>query len=238
MPEPYHHGDLKEALLAAAFRVLDAESLRAVTLRRLAREAGVSHAAPYHHFPDLDALLAGVAARGFDVLREEMSERSAGEEAGPLGRLQAAGATYVTFAVTRPELFRLMFSGRWRDLSGHPGLREAERRAFEALQAMIVGARGRREGDAQVVAAAARAAWAMVHGIAMLLVDGRIDTPPGMGPVEAAEQLTREVTAVLGTGLRSLSSSRGWRPSGRSPTGDGINRPRATERRPRPPSAG
>jgi len=204
MLERYHHGDLKEALLAAAFRILDAESLQAVTLRRMAREVGVSHAAPYHHFPDLDSLLAAVAARGFDDLREAMTTRAAEAEPDPFRRLQAAGTAYVTFAVTRPELFRLMFSGRWRDMAGHPRLREAERRAFAALQELIVGAGGRGDGESQTVTAAARAAWAMVHGVAMLLVDGRIDTPPGMGRLASAEQLTREVTSVLGRGLRSL----------------------------------
>jgi len=202
--ERYHHGDLKEALVAAAFRILDAESLEAVTLRRLAREAGVSHAAPYHHFADLDSLLAAVAARGFDVLRDAMTTRTAECGPEPFRRLQAAGTAYVAFAVTRPELFRLMFSGRWRDLAGYPGLEAAERRAFEALQELIVGARGRGGDESQTVRVAARAAWAMVHGVATLLVDGRIDTPPGEGRLASAEQLTREVTAVLGRGLRSL----------------------------------
>ncbi|MGD8279487.1 MAG: TetR/AcrR family transcriptional regulator [Gemmatimonadota bacterium] len=204
MSGSYHHGDLREALLAAAFRVLDAESLQAVTLRRLAREAGVSHAAPYHHFPDLDSLLAAVAARGFDKLREAMTTRTAEAGADPFRRLQAAGTAYVAFAVTRPELFRLMFSGRWRDMAGHPGLESAERRAFGALEGLIVGARGRGRSESQTVRVAARAAWAMVHGVATLLVDGRMDTPPGEDRLASAEQLTREVTAVLGLGLRSL----------------------------------
>ncbi|MFC1661520.1 TetR/AcrR family transcriptional regulator [Gemmatimonadota bacterium] len=204
MHERYHHGDLREALVNAALRTLDAESLEAVTLRRLAREAGVSHAAPYHHFPDLDSLLAAVAARGFQILRGEMSGKAVGAVTEPFPRLQAAGTAYVTFAVTRPELFRLMFSGRWKDMARFPDLQEAEHLAFGALQEMIVGAMGRGGGRPHVVAAAARAAWALVHGIAMLLVDGQMVMPPGKGPVESAEQLTREMTTVLGTGLRSL----------------------------------
>lgn len=200
----YHHGDLKEALLDAALRTLDAESLKSVTLRRLARDVGVSHAAPYHHFPDMDALLAAVAARGFRSLREEMGKKTAAAESEPFRRLQAAGTAYVTFAVTHPELFRLMFSGRREDTTAYPELQEEERQAFGALQELIVGALGEGENRSHVATWAARAAWAMVHGIAMLLVDGRIDTSPSMGPVESAEQLTRELTTVLGRGLRSL----------------------------------
>ena len=199
----YHHGHLKEALVDAAIRTMDAESLQAVTLRRLAREAGVSHAAPYHHFPDLDALLAAVAARGFFLLREKMSGDEPGTKTEPFRRLQAAGTAYVSFAVSRPELFRLMFSGRWRDTTGYPELQEAARLAFSALKEMIGEATGQGDGPSHLVSAA-RAAWALVHGIAMLLVDGRIDTPPGKGSVEWAEELTREVMTVMGSGLRSL----------------------------------
>jgi AcrR family transcriptional regulator len=200
--ESYHHGDLKEALVDAAVRTLEAESLQAVTLRRLAREAGVSHAAPYHHFRDLDALMAAVAARGYRVLRAAISGRSSAD-ADAFGRLQAAGRAYVAFAVSRPELFRLMFSGRWRDTKGYPELQEEERLTFRALEELMVGATGPGEGTSRVTAAA-RAAWALVHGIATLLVDGRIDTPPDGDPVEAAEELTQELMLVLGRGLRSL----------------------------------
>jgi AcrR family transcriptional regulator len=201
--EFYHHGDLKEALVDTALRTMEAESLQAVTLRRLAREAGVSHAAPYHHFQDLDALLAAVAARGFRLLRGEISANSSGIETDEFRRLQAAGTAYVSFAVSRPELFSLMFSGRWRDTKGYTELQEEENLAFEALEKMMVGATGRSSGPSQITAAA-RAAWALVHGMATLIVAGRIDTPPKKNPLESAEQLTQEVMAVLGTGLRSL----------------------------------
>lgn len=202
--ERYHHGDLRTALVDAALRTLESETPQAISLRGLAREAGVSHAAPYHHFADLDALLAAVAARGFQILRDDMSRTSVEAEPDPFIRLQAAGTAYVTFAVTRPELFRLMFSGRWKSGGGSSELREAEDSAFETLERMTAGAVGSDEERAGAVSTAARAAWAMVHGIAMLLVDNRIETPAGRDPVEAAEQLTREMTTVLGRGLRSL----------------------------------
>ena len=201
--QSYHHGDLKEALVDGALRIMDAESLKALTLRRLAREVGVSHAAPYHHFKDLDALLAAVAARGFRLLRAAMSRKGPEAEVDAFRRLQAAGKAYVTFAVSQPELFRLMFSGRWRDTSEYPELQMEERLALGALEEMIAGATGVSDAPSQI-ASAARAAWALVHGIAMLVVDGRITVPPGKGVMESAEQLTQEAMGVLGKGLRSL----------------------------------
>lgn len=199
----YHHGDLREALIDAALRTLETDSLTAVSMRRLARDSGVSHAAPYHHFPDLDALLAAVAARGFRLLREEMEREAVVPRSDAFRQLQAAGTTYVSFAVSRPELFRLMFSGRWREVGDYPELEEAERLAFGSLQQMIAGATGKPAGTGST-RTAARAAWALVHGTAVLLIDGRIDLPPDMTALEASEHLTRELTAVLGKGLRSL----------------------------------
>jgi AcrR family transcriptional regulator len=201
-PSSYHHGDLRESLVESALRILEVEPVEAVTLRRLAREAGVTHAAPYHHFPDRRALLGAVAARGFQDLHAEMTGRT-GSGGDPFTRLRAAGTAYVTFAVEHPELFRLMFSGRWKDSTDPPGLREAETRAFGALQGMLGEALpDGLERSEQVQAA--RAAWAMVHGAAVLLIDGVLDMPPGLDPTEAASRLAEDLTGVLGRGLRSL----------------------------------
>ena len=175
MSERYHHGDLREALIGAALHLLEAEPLGAVTLRRLAQEVGVSHAAPYHHFPDLNALLATVAARGFTMLREAMASGAAAADPEPFPRLQAAGTAYVTFAVARPELFRLMFSGRWKDVGRYPELEAAEGGAFADLQRMMLGAMGRTDDvEERTARPAAVAAWATVHGAATLLVDDRL----------------------------------------------------------------
>ena len=98
-----------------------------------------------------------------------------------------------------------MFSGRWREMSQYPELREAEVSAFADLQHMVHGALGRKDdAEESAIRPAAVAAWATVHGVATLLVDGRIDLPPGSDPQEAAERLTLDVTTVLGRGLRSL----------------------------------
>jgi AcrR family transcriptional regulator len=162
----------------------------------------VTHAAPYHHFSDRRALLGAVAARGFQDLYDAMTARTEGGD-DPFAQLRAAGTAYVIFAVEHPELFRLMFSGRWRDSAEHAELREAETRAFAALRGMLEVAAPLGHDQSELLSAA-RAAWAMVHGAAVLLIEGGLDTPPGSSPREAASRVARELTGVLGRGLRSL----------------------------------
>src|SRR6266850_4711197 len=97
----YHHGDLRAALLQTAGKVLEKEGLGELSLRELARRAGVSHNAPYRHFPDRDSLLAALAAEGFALLENEMRGLGA----------RAMGEVYIRFALQHPQRFRLMFGG-------------------------------------------------------------------------------------------------------------------------------
>src|SRR5271167_202611 len=112
----YHHGDLRAALVQAARTILETQGLATLSLRGAARAAGVSPAAPYHHFPDKQALLDAVAAQGFDALTAAMTTRMA-KETNPDARLEASGVGYVVFAVENPALFGLMFGAREQKLS-------------------------------------------------------------------------------------------------------------------------
>jgi AcrR family transcriptional regulator len=105
----YHHGDLRRALLDAALEVLSAEGASALTLREVARRAGVTHAAPYRHFADKQTLLAAVAEEGFRMLTAEMLERSVPLKDDPVRALQAIGLAYVRFATTERAHFQVMF---------------------------------------------------------------------------------------------------------------------------------
>lgn len=181
----YHHGDLQSALIEAGLVVLERDGLDALSLRAVAREAGVSHAAPYHHFADKTALLAAIAAHGFDLLHEEITGRATGS---PADRLQVAAVTYVGFAAENPELFRLMFSGAVSPPDSHPDLQAAARRAYGHITTSLPDE------------TAAVAAWSLVHGLAMLLLDAQIGgTIPSRS---AAERRAREVTEVFWEGLR------------------------------------
>lgn len=149
----YHHGDLPAALLRAAGRTLEKRGIGALSLRDTARQAGVSHNAPYRHFSDREALLAALAAEGFAMLRERLRGKPARE----------MGEAYVRFALERPQRFRLMFGGVLPPAS-HPQLGAAAQAVHEAL------AEAFRELPRPELAAAA--AWSLVHGLAHLLLDG------------------------------------------------------------------
>jgi len=173
-----------------------------MSLRAIARGVGVSHAALYHHFPDRDALLAAVAAEGFVALRQAMLDRAQSSDGPPLTRLQEAGVAYVLFAWGHPNLYRLMFSGLIADRDSYPELQSSADAAYTALGQLLSRTRGKSHGKGEPMAdhPASRAAWATVHGLAMLLIDGRIGA--GVTTRRAVETVTREVTTVLGRGWR------------------------------------
>jgi AcrR family transcriptional regulator len=166
-PAPYHHGDLRGALIAAAQAIVESGGLAALSLRAVARRAGVSPAAPYHHFPDKQALLDAVAERGFDALTAAMTERM-DRASGSAARLDASGIGYVAFAVANPALFSLMFSHVGQNPAAGQTLELARQRAYGVLQqaadAASPGAKASPEECLRL--------WAMVHGIAKLTLEG------------------------------------------------------------------
>jgi AcrR family transcriptional regulator len=193
--QPYHHGSLRDALIAAAEELLEEQGLDGVGLRAIARRVGVSHAAPYHHFRNADALLAAVASDGFRRLGDAMRGAATATAEGELERLRAVGVAYVLFAWDHPALYRLMFGplmGREEPtFLKEAGLR-ARRVLLEELAAVGVPAASQEWVGG--------AAWALVHGHALLLLDGLVGPPAPTRDAVAA--LTQGVLAVLGRGLR------------------------------------
>jgi hypothetical protein len=182
----YHHGDLHEALLLAAKRVADREGLAGLTLRAVAREAGVSHAAPAHHFGDITGLLSELAAIGFQRFRSAMTEAAAKAKTAGTSEGEARAKAYVGFARDNRCMFQLMFRAEKLDYQ-RPMLQEASIQAFENL-ARAVGAKRHEDvsPDHLTLPQAAEIArlWSMVHGFALLYLDGRLNTimaglPPG-----------------------------------------------------------
>jgi AcrR family transcriptional regulator len=198
---PYHHGDLHVALLAAAERVLERDGLPGLTLRAVAREAGVSHAAPTHHFGDLTGLLSELAAIGFRRFNAAMIA-AGNSETHPLMKAMARAKAYVGYAQARPGMYGLMFRTERLDMT-RPSLHEAATASFEGL-ANAVGAGGRNEkltGDALEAltldqAAAIARAWSLVHGFTTLLLDGRLKDilhrlPEGIGVDQLLDAMLR-----------------------------------------------
>jgi len=159
---PYHHGDLRNALLESARAILEEESVGAISLRAVARKAGVSHAAPYRHFPNHEALLVELAAEGFAELRRGIAEAGA-MPAEQADRITNVGAAYMRFVAQRPALARLMFGPQLPNRLAFPKLAEA------------ADAVGDEIGKALEDSALGLAVWAAVHGLAMLVLENVID---------------------------------------------------------------
>lgn len=158
----YHHGDLAPALRQAARVLLEEEGLEALSLRSVARRAGVSHAAPYRHYASHESLLAELAAEGFDELRREL--RVAGSAPGALDeRIAHIGAAYTRFAARHGALLRLMFGSALPHRAAYPALAGAADSVGEEI------------GNALDDSVLGLAVWATVHGLAMLILEDVID---------------------------------------------------------------
>src|SRR3981189_3229764 len=172
---PYHHGALRDALLEAAERVLERDGLQGLTLRAVAREAGVSHAAPTHHFGDLTGLVSELAAIGFRQFNAAMAVAGSIEGSG-LQKAMARAKAYVAYAQAHPGIYGLMFRTERLDMT-RPSLHEAASASFAGLAGAIGASRHepiREEALSLEQAAAIARAWSLVHGFTMLLLDGRL----------------------------------------------------------------
>lgn len=175
---PYHHGDLRRTVIKTAMGMLDEEKGWQFTLREVARRAGVSHAAPYKHFPDKAALLSEMARLGFDRLRETLEalppSKSVRDE------FISTARAYVEFGKANPALYRLMFGAD----AGEATDVHLSERALAAFGVMIdLLERGQRSGVLRKrdTRGQAAACWALLHGITMLTIDGLL-LPQKVGP--------------------------------------------------------
>jgi AcrR family transcriptional regulator len=175
-PKRYHHGSLPEALLAAAETVLLRDGIPGLGLRAIAREAGVSHTAPKHHFGDMTGLVSELAAVGYGRLSDAMRNAAAAHDE-LRARRNAIAHAYVHFAYDNPAMFGLMFRNEMIDMQ-RPVLNDAAREAMRVMAA-IIGAKNAPPDDAPVSltgteAMRITAAWGYVHGLAILLIDQRL----------------------------------------------------------------
>ena len=177
----YHHGDLRAALIAAGLQILEeGAEPAALSLREAARRAGVSAMAPYRHFADKDALLVALATVGFEMLAEALRQADAARDAR--AALDAQGIAYVAFACDHPALFRLMFGAKAPAKTGP--LAQASDATFNVLASRVSSISG-----GAMVKDEALAKWALVHGLAMLAVDGQLQMFDET-PVALAERIT------------------------------------------------
>lgn len=189
----YHHPDLRPALIQAAVEIIAKHGSRALVLREVARRAGVSAAAPYRHFADRESLIAAVAEAGFRELYDEMREHMARAKGDHQAALTACGVAYVLFAIDHPAHFQVMFTD---ELAGeHPSLDEASSEAFAVLRAAVANGQDAKVFRGSDSSGPALAAWSLVHGLATLVVTGRVTKPPSVAA------LTRQVIDLCVEGL-------------------------------------
>jgi AcrR family transcriptional regulator len=198
-PRPYHHGDLKSAVLVAAERIVETEGVDALTLRAVARMVGVSHTAPKNHFGDLAGLLSELAAVGYRRFGAALSRAMDDAGADPRQRIKAMGLAYVAFARAYPGLFLLMYRSDRLDMNC-ASLRDAIEDTRQSLKNATTSTAAGKPLPPLQLAARATASWALVHGFAMLLLDGRLRhtlaSLPGEADANALLEAVLDVTRV------------------------------------------
>jgi AcrR family transcriptional regulator len=202
-PSPYHHGNLGPALVEAALALLDETQDWAFSLREVARRAGVSHNAPYKHFPEKRDLLAAVAARGFEALTERTLSSLEGLTDAS-ARLLACGRAFVAHGIANPALYRLMFSAALTSLdAGRPPIEKAAAAKARAIvdaavaDAVRSGALPSSMANPRESAAASLAMWSLLHGLTMLAIDDFV------GPPKDVETLVDPMLNALLNGIAS-----------------------------------
>ena len=192
----YHHGDLRRVLLDASLALVNEAGVAALSLREVARKAGVSHNAPYHHFPDKGRLLAAIALEGFEKMAAEM-EQSATRSLPPRARLEQCGLAYIRFALACPAHFRVMFRPELASPEDNPEVIAASSRGFAQVISAVVACQ-----DAGLVAPGdpmpyVLTCWSAVHGLASLWLDGPLSRDPkGFG--KSPEKLAQVLVTTLG----------------------------------------
>lgn len=170
----YHHGDLKNALIKAGGEILAQEGVSALSLRKVAREAGVSHSAPYAHFKDKQALIAAISMEGFKHLLAQLQKAEVTYQHDPAKLLVEASWVYCQFALQETDIFKVMFSGILEKEKDYPELVGVVQKTFGVVVRVVnicQTAGILRNGDTQLTA---MTIWAQIHGLLFLYLEGQI----------------------------------------------------------------
>jgi len=170
----YHHGDLKNALIQAGVEILSKEGIEGLSLRKVAQRAGVSHNAPYSHFPDKQSLIAAISTEGFKQLYEELDTAVSTYANDPKRQLQEGAWAYVQFAMSNTDTFKIMFSGVLDKEKEYPAFVEISQKTFHRVVDIVRACQ-----DAGILSATppemmAVSVWGQIHGIISLNLEGQI----------------------------------------------------------------
>jgi AcrR family transcriptional regulator len=170
----YHHGDLKNALIEAGVRILSEEGIEGLTLRKVAQRAGVSHNAPYSHFPDKQSLIAAISTEGFKQLYSELDDAISAYPNDPRRQLQEGAWAYVQFAQTNSDTFKIMFSGVLEKEKDYPAFVEISQKTFGRVVDVVGACQEAGILSPDPADLLAVTVWGMVHGIISLRLEGQI----------------------------------------------------------------
>jgi AcrR family transcriptional regulator len=170
----YHHGDLKNALIQAGVEILSKEGMEGLSLRKVAQRAGVSHSAPYSHFPDKQSLIAAISTEGFNQLYAELDAAISTYPKNPKKQLQQGVLAYVQFALKNTDTFKIMFSGVLEKEKEYPAFVEISQKTFQRVVDVVKACQkvGVLQSDSSELMAIA--VWGQVHGIISLALEGQI----------------------------------------------------------------
>ncbi len=169
---PSRPTDLRRAVLDASLALVEEGGVGALSMREVARRANVTHGAPYHHFADRAAIVAGLAEEGFELLTREMTTAMKREPAGTIARFESCGRAYVRFAVRHPAYMRIMFRPELASPTDHPAVDAAAASAMRVLIECVAECQKAGAMPSGDVSAIVLTSWAAVHGLASLWLDG------------------------------------------------------------------
>lgn len=173
MSEQYHHGDLKNALIQAGIEILSQEGIEALSLRSVAKQVGVSHAAPYAHFTDKQALIAAIAAEGYRKLYTRLADAQ-NQSTDPLRRLEETAFAYLQFALDEPDHFRVTFAGAVEAEKNYPEYVEQSQRCYALVVALVEDCQAHKLFVGEDVQLLAVSIWSCIHGFVQLLLSNQL----------------------------------------------------------------
>jgi AcrR family transcriptional regulator len=170
----YHHGDLKNALIKAGVEILSKEGIEGLSLRKVAQRAGVSHSAPYSHFPDKQSLIAAISTEGFNQLYSELDAAILANPKNPKKQLQQGARAYVQFALNNTDTFNIMFSRVLEKEKDYPAFVEISSKTFQRVVDVVRACQDEGLLHSSSAEMMAVAVWGQLHGIISLAFEGQI----------------------------------------------------------------
>ena len=194
----YRHGNLREAILLTSLQVIEEVGVSGLSIREVAKKAGVTHQAPYRHFSDMEALLAAFAQDGFEKLYTHMSE-SISKEIKPIEKLLKLGTAYFSWAAEHPDHFRLMFSQNIPEFETSPDLKRAADQILELVLTVVQENQEAKNINNKDTRSIARQLWSAIHGTSLLFIDNQFK--PFGNNIKSGQQLVTDIITNLIKGI-------------------------------------